>query len=72
MSFCNYPFVFDGNAKTVLLQTDALLQMQVKICINNYMGAPHEKVPYGLSRYTKRRIGMHGRAHPSCRMTLTF
>uniref|UniRef100_A0A0B7B3C0 HECT domain-containing protein n=2 Tax=Arion vulgaris TaxID=1028688 RepID=A0A0B7B3C0_9EUPU len=26
--FCNYPFLFDGAAKSVLLQTDAALQMQ--------------------------------------------
>jgi E3 ubiquitin-protein ligase HERC4 len=31
MSFCNYPFVFDGQAKTMLLQTDAMLQMQVAV-----------------------------------------
>ena len=27
--FCNYPFTFDAGAKTVLLQTDAMMQMQV-------------------------------------------
>ena len=29
LCLCNYPFVFDGPAKSVLLQTDALIQMQV-------------------------------------------
>ena len=28
-SFCRYPFVFDAEAKTTLLQTDAVMQMQV-------------------------------------------
>ncbi|KAK3089327.1 hypothetical protein FSP39_002760 [Pinctada imbricata] len=28
LSFCNYPFVFDGAAKSMLLQTDAFMQMQ--------------------------------------------
>ncbi|CAH1793710.1 unnamed protein product, partial [Owenia fusiformis] len=28
LSFCNYPFVFDASAKTLLLQTDAEMQMQ--------------------------------------------
>lgn len=28
LHFCNYPFLFDGAAKSVLLQTDAALQMQ--------------------------------------------
>ena len=27
--FCDYPFVFDAKAKTLLLQTDADIQMQV-------------------------------------------
>ncbi len=37
------------------------------------VGAPHEKVPYGLSRcHTKRRMALHGRTHPSFGMTLTF
>ena len=31
LSFCNYAFVFDGQAKTMLLQTDAILQMQVAV-----------------------------------------
>lgn len=26
--FCNFPFVFDAQAKTILMQTDAVLQMQ--------------------------------------------
>jgi E3 ubiquitin-protein ligase HERC4 len=29
--FCDYPFVFDGRAKTLLLQTDADIQMQVAL-----------------------------------------
>lgn len=29
LSFCNYAFVFDAQAKTILLNADALLQMQV-------------------------------------------
>ncbi|KAI0228425.1 putative E3 ubiquitin-protein ligase HERC4 [Lamellibrachia satsuma] len=29
--FCDYPFVFDAEAKTLLLQTDAFIQMQVAI-----------------------------------------
>ncbi|KAL3877452.1 hypothetical protein ACJMK2_035156 [Sinanodonta woodiana] len=29
--FCNYPFTFDAAAKSLLLQTDALLQMQTAI-----------------------------------------
>ena len=29
MSFCDYPFVFDAEAKTMLLQTDAMIQMEV-------------------------------------------
>ncbi|OWF39726.1 E3 ubiquitin-protein ligase HERC4 [Mizuhopecten yessoensis] len=28
LSFCNYPFVFDGAAKSLLLQTDANMQMR--------------------------------------------
>lgn len=31
LSFCNYPFVFDAQAKTILLHTDALMQMQQAI-----------------------------------------
>ena len=30
VTICTYPFVFDAQAKTTLLQTDAVLQMQVK------------------------------------------
>lgn len=30
VTLCRYPFVFDAQAKTTLLQTDAVLQMQVK------------------------------------------
>ncbi|KAK2171878.1 hypothetical protein NP493_1016g01015 [Ridgeia piscesae] len=29
--FCDYPFVFDAEAKTLLLQTDAFIQMQVAV-----------------------------------------
>lgn len=29
VTLCKYPFVFDAQAKTTLLQTDAVLQMQV-------------------------------------------
>ncbi|CAG5132688.1 unnamed protein product, partial [Candidula unifasciata] len=29
--FCNYPFLFDGAAKSVILQTDATLQMQYAV-----------------------------------------
>lgn len=28
--FCSYPFLFDAAAKSILLQTDATLQMQVR------------------------------------------
>ncbi|XP_064600028.1 probable E3 ubiquitin-protein ligase HERC4 isoform X2 [Liolophura sinensis] len=31
LSFCNYAFVFDAKAKTMLLQTDAVMQMQFAI-----------------------------------------
>jgi len=31
LSFCHYPFVFDAEAKTQLLRTDALLQMQIAV-----------------------------------------
>ena len=37
LSFCNYPFVFDAQAKTMLLQTDALLQMQVGGCFGLFV-----------------------------------
>ncbi|XP_070545224.1 probable E3 ubiquitin-protein ligase HERC4 isoform X2 [Ptychodera flava] len=30
-SFCNFPFVLDAKAKTVLIQTDAILQMQTAV-----------------------------------------
>ena len=30
-SFCRYPFVFDAEAKTTLMQTDAVMQMQVSL-----------------------------------------
>lgn len=30
--FCSYPFLFDGQAKTLLLQVDAMVQMQVVCC----------------------------------------
>ena len=30
VTLCRYPFVFDAQAKTTLLQTDAVIQMQVK------------------------------------------
>lgn len=30
VTLCRYPFVFDAQAKTTLLQTDAVLQMQVR------------------------------------------
>ena len=30
VSFCDYPFVFDAEAKTQLLQMDALIQMEVR------------------------------------------
>lgn len=29
VTLCRYPFVFDAQAKTTLLQTDAVIQMQV-------------------------------------------
>lgn len=29
VTLCKYPFVFDAQAKTTLLQTDAVIQMQV-------------------------------------------
>uniref|UniRef100_A0A7N8WX60 HECT and RLD domain containing E3 ubiquitin protein ligase 4 n=1 Tax=Mastacembelus armatus TaxID=205130 RepID=A0A7N8WX60_9TELE len=32
VTLCRYPFVFDAQAKTTLLQTDAVIQMQVKYC----------------------------------------
>lgn len=31
VTLCRYPFVFDAQAKTTLLQTDAVIQMQVNI-----------------------------------------
>lgn len=31
VTICTYPFVFDAQAKTTLLQTDAVLQMQMAI-----------------------------------------
>lgn len=31
VTLCRYPFVFDAQAKTTLLQTDAVLQMQVRV-----------------------------------------
>lgn len=31
LSFCNYPFVFDAPAKTMLLHTDAVMQMQCAV-----------------------------------------
>jgi len=30
--FCSYPFLFDGQGKTQLLQVDAMVQMQV-VCL---------------------------------------
>lgn len=30
LHFCNYPFLFDAAAKSMLLQTDAMMQMQVR------------------------------------------
>lgn len=30
VTLCKYPFVFDAQAKTTLLQTDAVIQMQVR------------------------------------------
>lgn len=32
---CTYPFVFDAQAKTTLLQTDAIIQMQVGVSVLN-------------------------------------
>ena len=32
LSFCDYPFVFDAEAKTMLLHLDAVVQMEVRIC----------------------------------------
>lgn len=32
VTLCKYPFVFDAPAKTTLLQTDAVIQMQVRLC----------------------------------------
>ncbi|XP_013397514.1 probable E3 ubiquitin-protein ligase HERC4 isoform X1 [Lingula anatina] len=31
LSFCNFPFVFDAQAKTLLLHTDAVMQMQLAV-----------------------------------------
>lgn len=31
VTLCKYPFVFDAQAKTTLLQTDAVIQMQVGV-----------------------------------------
>lgn len=31
VTLCRYPFVFDAQAKTTLLQTDAVIQMQVSV-----------------------------------------
>lgn len=31
LAFCNYPFLFDGASKSLLLQTDAMLQMRLAI-----------------------------------------
>lgn len=31
VTMCKYPFVFDAQAKTALLQTDAVIQMQVSV-----------------------------------------
>ena len=31
VSFCDYPFVFNAEAKTLLLQMDALIQMEVSV-----------------------------------------
>ncbi|XP_005105124.1 probable E3 ubiquitin-protein ligase HERC4 isoform X1 [Aplysia californica] len=42
--FCNYPFLFDGAAKSVLLQTDAALQMRnaiESVQRQNFRGAQH-------------------------------
>lgn len=36
VTICTYPFVFDAQAKTTLLQTDAVLQMQVKYSLILY------------------------------------
>ena len=35
VNFCDYPFVLDANAKTQLLQHDAILQMQVILHISH-------------------------------------
>uniref|UniRef100_A0A671RAF3 Probable E3 ubiquitin-protein ligase HERC4 n=1 Tax=Sinocyclocheilus anshuiensis TaxID=1608454 RepID=A0A671RAF3_9TELE len=35
VTMCKYPFVFDAQAKTALLQTDAVIQMQVRMAVDH-------------------------------------
>lgn len=38
VTLCRYPFVFDAQAKTTLLQTDAVIQMQVSFSLCSSLG----------------------------------
>lgn len=42
VTLCQFPFVFDAQAKTTLLQTDAVIQMQVRAARGTPQGASPE------------------------------